>query len=72
MLAPILEELTEEYKDKVVISKLNVDDNTDTTVKYGIRSIPTLIMFKNGENVDKQIGGNNKGMIKELIKKQLQ
>ena len=55
-IAPVLEELSEELKGKVKIVKLNVDENPSTTVKYGVRSIPTMILYKNGEAVDMKIG----------------
>ncbi|MCC6721221.1 MAG: thioredoxin [Bacteroidia bacterium] len=56
MLTPIIEELHSEYKDKAIIGKLNVDENPETSAKYGVRSIPTLLFFKNGELVDRQVG----------------
>jgi thioredoxin 1 len=55
-IAPVLEEPSEELKGKVKIVKLNVDENPSTTVKYGVRSIPTMILYKNGEAVDMKIG----------------
>ncbi|MFO8000924.1 MAG: thioredoxin [Marinilabilia sp.] len=56
MVAPIVAELGEEYEGKAVMAKLDVDSNPDTSVKYGIRNIPTILFFKNGEVVDKQVG----------------
>ena len=56
MLTPIIEELYTEYDGKAVIGKLNVDENPEVSAKYGVRSIPTLLIFKNGELVDKQVG----------------
>ena len=55
-ISPVLEELSEELKGKVKIVKLNVDENPNTTVKYGVRSIPTMILFKGGEAADMKIG----------------
>ena len=55
-IAPVLEELSTELAGKVKIVKLNVDENPSTTVKYGVRSIPTMILFKNGEAADMKIG----------------
>ena len=55
-IAPVLEELATELQGKVKIVKLNVDDNPNTTVKYGVRSIPTMILFKGGEAADMKIG----------------
>lgn len=56
MLTPIIEELHTEYEGKAVIGKMNVDENPEVSAKYGVRSIPTLLIFKNGELVDKQVG----------------
>jgi thioredoxin 1 len=56
MIAPVLEELDSEMGDKVKIVKLDVDDNQETAAKYGVMSIPTLLVLKNGEVVDKVIG----------------
>ncbi len=56
MVSPIIDQLAEEYNDKVVICKCNVDDSTDLPSQYGIRNIPTVLFFKNGELVDKQVG----------------
>ena len=56
MIAPVLEEVAEELSDKVLIGKLNVDENSQTPPKYGIRGIPTLMLFKNGEAVGTQVG----------------
>ena len=67
MIGPILEELATEYDGKVEIGKLNVDDNIDTPNEYGIRNIPTVLFFKNGELVDKQIGAGPKNIFKDKI-----
>jgi len=55
-ISPVLEELSAELQGRVKIVKLNVDDNPNTTVKYGVRSIPTMILFKDGEAADMKIG----------------
>jgi thioredoxin 1 len=55
-ISPVLEELSSELKGKVKIVKLNVDENPQTTVRYGVRSIPTMILFKGGEAADMKIG----------------
>lgn len=55
-LAPVVEELAAEYAGKAVIGKCNVDDCDELPMKYGIRSIPTLLFFKNGELVDRHVG----------------
>lgn len=56
MVGPIVEELAEDYDGKAVCAKLDVDANPNTSVEYGVRNIPTLLFFKNGELVDKQVG----------------
>jgi thioredoxin 1 len=56
MIAPIVEEMSEEYKDKAVIGKVDVDSNPNVAMKYGIRNIPTVLFVKDGEVVDKQVG----------------
>ncbi len=69
MLAPIIEELANEYSDKIDFVKMNVDDNPLTPQKYGIRGIPTLILFKDGQAVNTTVGALPKGKIEEMIKK---
>lgn len=56
MIGPIVEELSQEYQGKVLIGKLDVDENPNVSVEFGIRSIPTLLFFKNGQVVDKIVG----------------
>lgn len=67
MMGPILDALTEEYSGQVKIGKVNVDDNPATAAKYGIMSIPTLMLFKNGETVEKMIGAGSKDSLKAKI-----
>ena len=67
MVAPVLEELATEYDDKVKILKVNVDENPDTASRYGIMSIPTLILFKNGEPVQTIVGFRNKEELQDII-----
>jgi len=67
MVAPIVEELAEEYDGKVEFRKLNTDDNPRTAAKYGIRSIPALLVFKNGEKVGEIIGFRPKGDLKKRL-----
>ena len=55
-IAPIIEELATVYEDRVIIGKYNVDEDTDLGVEYGIRNIPTLLFFKDGQMVDKHVG----------------
>ncbi|MBC86619.1 MAG: thioredoxin [Bdellovibrionaceae bacterium] len=66
-LGPKLEELSDELGEKVNIVKINVDENRDTPQKYGVRGIPTMILFKNGEVVDQIVGNHPKEAIAELI-----
>ncbi len=56
MLAPIVEELSNDFGDKVTIAKVDVDANQEFAAKYGVRNIPTVLMFKGGEVTDKQVG----------------
>lgn len=56
MLAPIVEELAGDFEGKAIVAKLDVDSNPNITGQFGIRSIPTLLIFKNGELIDKQVG----------------
>jgi thioredoxin 1 len=71
MIGPIIDEISEEYKDTVVVGKVNVDDNDETTSKYGIRNIPTVLFIKNGEVVDKLVGAGQKSLFTDKIKKLL-
>ncbi len=66
-IAPILEEIATEYGDKVVIAKLNIDENSDTPPKYGIRGIPTLMLFKNGEVEATKVGAVNKSQLTAFL-----
>jgi len=63
VIAPIVEELAGEYEGKAVIAKCDVDSSSEVPVKYGIRNIPTLLFFKNGEVVDKIVGSTTKANI---------
>ena len=67
MIAPMIDELAGEYEGKAVIGKLDVDNNKETSIKFGVRSIPTLLLFKNGEVVDKQVGAVPKSTLVEKI-----
>ncbi len=68
MISPALEEIATEMEGQVKIAKLNVDENPDITIRYGVRSIPTLIMFKNGEPTSMQVGAVPKSRLSDWIK----
>ncbi|MGK8264492.1 thioredoxin [Moraxella nonliquefaciens] len=70
-ITPILEELDAEYSDKFQIVKVNVDDNPETSARFGIRSIPTLFVFKDGQKVDTVVGSRPKSEFVELLNKHL-
>ncbi|NTW50979.1 MAG: thioredoxin [Chlorobiaceae bacterium] len=67
MLGPVIEELAGEYEGKAIVAKLNVDDNPNTAAQYGIRSIPTMLIIKNGQVVDQMVGAMPKNMIAKKI-----
>ena len=71
MIGPLVEELSGEYEGKAVIGKVNVDQNPETSNSYGIRSIPTILIIKNGEVVDKQVGVASKAVLKDKIEKHI-
>lgn len=71
MVGPVVEELAGEYEGKAIIGKLNVDHNPETAIKYGIRSIPALLYFKNGEVVDRQVGAVPKNILEGKLTAQL-
>lgn len=64
MMAPVIDKLAEEYSGKAKIGKMDVDENNETAMKYEVQSIPTLIIFKNGEVVDKLIGFQSEEALK--------
>jgi thioredoxin 1 len=68
-VGPVVEELAGEYAGKIKVAKLNVDENKETPSKYGVRGIPTLMLFKDGQLVDQIVGAVPKSRIKELIDK---
>ena len=71
MIAPVLDEIATEYEGKVTVGKLNIDQNADTPPKYGVRGIPTLLLFKGGEIVDTKVGALSKTQLKEFLDKNL-
>ena len=68
MVGPVVEELAKEYDGQVVIGKMDVDENTETPNEFGIRNIPTILFFKDGKVVDKQIGATQKAVLEAKIK----
>lgn len=68
MLAPIVDDIAKEYEGKVKVGKINVDEQQALAVKYGIMSIPTLMVFKGGELVQTSVGLKTKAQIEEMIK----
>jgi thioredoxin 1 len=68
MVGPLIEELASEYEGKAIIGKVNVDENDEIAGEYGIRSIPTILFFKNGELVDKHIGAAQKSLLESKLK----
>ena len=71
IIAPIVEEIAEEYKDRARVANMNVDDNASTPARYGVRGIPALLLFKNGELVDQIIGAVPKAQVVSLLEKAL-
>ncbi len=67
MVAPVVNELAEEYKGKALFGKVNVDNNTQITSELGIRNIPTILFFKDGEVVDKQVGAVPKPVLAKKV-----
>ena len=67
MIAPIIEELAEDFDGKATIAKVNTDEEQDIAIKFGIRSIPTLLFFKDGKVVDQMIGAAGKNVIADKI-----
>ena len=67
-IAPVIEELAEQYADQVIVGKVDVEENDDISFKYGIRNIPTLLFIKDGQVVDKIVGATAKAAYEEKIK----
>lgn len=70
-LSPIVDEVADELAGKFAVAKCNVDDNQDLAMKFGVMSIPTLIVFKNGEEVDRSVGALPKARLQALLEKHL-
>ncbi|MFH1141646.1 MAG: thioredoxin [Chloroflexota bacterium] len=71
MIAPMVDDLANEYDGKVTFVKLDVDSNPETSIKFGIRSIPTLLLFKNGKPVDQVVGAVPKAVLKKRLENAL-
>ncbi len=71
LIGPIIEDLSKEYEGKATIGKVNVDDNPEISLKYNIRSIPTVLFIKDGEVVDKQVGATTKANLEAKLTAQL-
>jgi len=69
MIAPYMEQLSDEYAGKAVVAKVDVDECPGISAKYGIRNVPTVLIFKNGEIVDKNVGAAPKATFEEKLKK---
>jgi thioredoxin 1 len=69
MLSPTIEAVAEQYTENVTVTKLNVDDNTATSQRYGIKGIPTLILFKSGREVERVVGATSREAISRLLDK---
>lgn len=68
MIGQVLDELNNDYGDKILIGKVNVDEQGSLAMKYGIRNIPTLLFFKNGQLIDKQVGSVPRKVLEEKLK----
>ncbi|MBX2895764.1 MAG: thioredoxin [Cyclobacteriaceae bacterium] len=71
MIGPVVEELAGDYEGKAVVAKLNVDENPQITARFGVRNIPTLLVFKNGQVVDKQVGAVPKSVLSQKLQAQV-
>jgi thioredoxin 1 len=71
MIGPALEEISEELGEKVTITKINIDENPDAPARYGVRGIPTMILFKNGEPASTKVGAAPKSQLKQWIEAEI-
>lgn len=71
MVGPLVEEISKEYEEKAIVGKLDVDNNPSITARFGIRNIPTILFFKNGQIVDKQVGAVPKQVLIDKLTKLL-
>lgn len=71
MIAPVIDQLADEYAGKVVVGKLNVDENRETAIEYGVMSIPTLLLFKDGKPVERIVGYQTKEQLGRILAKHI-
>ena len=71
MIAPMLDEVADEYADRLTVAKLNIDENPNTPPKFGVRGIPTLLLFKDGAVQDQKIGAMSKSQLAEFLENNL-
>jgi thioredoxin 1 len=71
MIAPLLDVIADEFEGKITVGKLNVDENTETAGKYGVRGIPTLLIFKDGEVKDTKVGALSRSQLVEFVEASL-
>ena len=71
VVGPIVEQLGKDYDGQAIVGKLNVDDNPEVSIRYGIRNIPTILFFKNGQVVDKQVGAVPRTILENKLKAHL-
>ena len=71
MIAPMLDEVADDFADRVIVAKLNIDENPQTPPRYGIRGIPTLILFKNGTVEAQKVGALSKAQLKDFLESHL-
>ncbi|MBW5803066.1 thioredoxin TrxA [Coxiella endosymbiont of Ornithodoros amblus] len=71
MISPLVEEIAKEYDGRVKVFKLNVDENAQTPIKYGVRGIPSLLIFRKGEVVDRKVGALNKSQLAAFLDESL-
>lgn len=67
MIAPILDQLADQYKSKLTVAKINIDDNQNTPTTYGVRGIPTIILFKDGDVIATKVGAASKSQLEAFI-----
>jgi len=67
LVGPVIDDLAKDYEGKAIIGKVNVDNNPETSMKYGVRSIPTILFIKNGEVVDKHVGTATKATLSQKL-----